>query len=164
MKNTVFWDWMLEPVQHDGNLTKCGAIRRNGENLCEYVRRIEKKLNEVVSTEKVSYVCIEEYMKGFANKASNTNTLTKCAEMNGMVQYLCQKYGKVECVNVKTGRTKLGITGSIGAKKEKIKKYFADETNITEADLLEKGVHESSIPDVADAYVMARYGYEMKKE
>ena len=142
-------------INSSGSLKEYGVIcRPPGVNALEYANVIKIELQAIVGSSKSTKVFVERMLLGFTRSRTNTRSLGKLSELNGMVQLIAyEMFGFVRCVDVKHARRIVGIEGRVDRHKSNVVKHFENNTGI-----LLGHFSRGKQSDIADAYVMAKYG------
>ena len=136
---------------------------------------VRNKLVEINLFNDIENIFIEENLQSFRSGFSSANTLSKLARFNGIVSYICFSEFLIEpsFLNVNTARKSLGIK-IIKEKicglstKDQILKWAINDTsnsnNMWPEKTLKSGprkgmvIHDPRCYDMADAYVIAKFG------
>jgi len=153
---------------NSGNLIENSAIILSKEkDFFKKASIAETVIANLINRHAITDVAIEESLQSFRPGFSSAKTLLALSKFNGIIQYICYKFGvKIHLYNVNTARKLAGI--KINRKldkstKDQVLDHVMNSTSIDwPTKVLKSGpnkgktVYEKYCYDMADAYVIGR--------
>lgn len=163
-------------ISLDGNLVDQGYIRfKNSQDVFSRALEVKNYISDLHKEHRFTHIFVEQNLQAFRSGFSSAKTLVSLARFNGMVSFsACEVTGIIpEFLNVNTARKQVGlkVIKSEKTTKEQVLDWVSNQLSCVNfswpTKTLKSGprkgqtILDPGCFDIADAYVIAKAGYNI---